>query len=126
LTPEERLGPRFELVLPGSPDETTKEYGDDPLAHVRELGARFVVVQHVGERFRFQIVTQLRKQLREHAKLVARYTPLTHDDGSNANLEIRYVRGTLARPFVRAVFESHRMGPTLEVYELTEPDPASR
>ncbi len=121
LAPEHKLGARYDLVLPKGPKETREEWGDDPLAHLRRVGARFVLMQHVGENFRHKLAVRTREALVEHAWLRARFSPLAEDGGAMAGLGIRRHRESYQRPFFSALFEHARMGPTIEIYELPPP-----
>ncbi len=121
LTPEQKLGARFDLVLPKGQREAREEWGDDPLAHLRRVGARFVLMQHVGENFRHKLAVRTREALVEHAQLRARFSPLSTDNGAMAAFGIRRHRESYSRPFFRALFEHARMGPTIEIYELPPP-----
>lgn len=118
LTPERKLGARFDLVLPQGPKAARDEWGDDSLAHLERVGARFVLMQHVGENFRHKLAVRTREALSQHAQLRARFSPLSTDNGAMAAFGIRRHRESYSRPFFRALFEHARMGPTIEIYEL--------
>jgi len=121
LPAEQKLGPRFDFTLPKGPKETREEWGDDSLAHLRRVGARFVLVQHADENLGHKLVVRTRAALVEHAQLRARFSPLAQDNGATARLEIRRHRESYERPFFAALFDHARMGPTLEIYELPPP-----
>lgn len=117
---EQKLGPRFDFTLPKGPQAAREEWGEDPLVHMRRVGARFVLVQHVGASFGNKLVLRIRQTLREHAQLRARFSPLAEDNGGMARHEIRRHRESYERPFFLALFEHARMGPTIEIYELPQ------
>lgn len=116
--PQDRVGQRFDLRLPKSAEETVAEWGDDPLEHLARNGARFVLVQQVGEAFRHKLAVETRRALVESAQLRARFSPLEQDDGRMAAFGTRRHRESFARPFFVSLFTHARMGPTLELYEL--------
>lgn len=110
--------PRFDLRLPGVAKDVQREYGDAPLAHVRELGGDFVVIQHVGPRYRYDLVHRLRAELRALGEPSARFSPFVHDDGDSANNSIRYQQSPLVEPFFWRMFRSRAMGTTIEIYRV--------
>jgi hypothetical protein len=119
--PQERVGPRFDVVLPKDAATARAEWGRDPLRYLRDSGARFVVLQHVSDNFRYKLALRTREALAEHAQLRARFSPRVSDGGAHAGLGIRRHREALSRPFVVSLFQHARMGPTLEIYELPGP-----
>ena len=91
---------------------------EGPLAWYRSQGTDYVVIQHVGPRFRIPLLKETRRDLEREARLVLRATPMARDGGESAGLDIRYQKPVLKKPFFVHLWQARSMGPTLEVYAL--------
>ena len=118
LAPGARSEPRFELHLPGKSSDMLRAMEQDLGGFVRGLGADYVLVLAADENARATPVTRLREHLRSTAELAFRATSDSEDSGRAANMSFRYRGPAWSRPFVRVLFESHCMGPTLELYRV--------
>jgi hypothetical protein len=113
-------GPRWQFELPGTKEEARAALHADPLAHLRQIGAQYVVIQDVGPGFkRYPIVPRTREALSKSGQLVARLSPLADDDGSNARNWIHFVQAPWVELFWQRMWRSRSMGPTLEIYRVT-------
>jgi hypothetical protein len=112
-------GPRWQFELPGTKDQAHATFRADPLKHLRELGADYVVIQDVGPGFkRYPMIPKTRDALAASAELVARFSPLAVDDGGNSKNWIHFVQAPWVESFPERMLRSSAMGPTLEIYKL--------
>lgn len=113
-----RTGPSYRIVIPKSPKRAQEEFGDDPLAHLRSLGADYVVVQAAAEDSRNVLLAKIRKQLSETEELVFRTSPIGDPATGRGQFALRYTQELGAKPLALRVFEANAYGNTVEVYRL--------
>ena len=113
-----RTGPSYRIVIPKSPKRAQEEFGDDPLAHLRSLGADYVVVQAASEDSRNVLLAKVRKQLAEQEELVFRTSPIGDPATGRGQFALRYTQELGAKPLALRVFEANAYGNTVEVYRL--------
>jgi hypothetical protein len=113
-----RTGPSYRIVIPKSPKRAQEEFGDDPLAHLRSLGADYVVVQAAAEDSRNVLLAKIRKQLSETEELVFRTSPIGDPATGRGPFALRYTQELGAKPLAVRVFEANAYGNTVEVYRL--------
>jgi hypothetical protein len=121
---ELKLGRRFALFQPKTWDETHAELGGDPLGALRALGTDYVVIQAVGDDFRYELVKKLRAQLRREAELAFRCSPVGDPTTGSGQVGIRYSQKLGKEPLALRIFRCNSVGNTLEVYRLRAPDEA--
>jgi len=113
-----RTGPSYRIVIPKSPKRAQEEFGDDPLAHLRSLGADYVVVQAASEESRNVLLAKIRKQLAEQEELVFRTSPIGDPATGRGQFALRYTQELGAKPLALRVFEANAYGNTVEVYRI--------
>lgn len=118
LEPLEFKGTRLEVHRPARLGQASASL-EDPLEHYRRRGTRWLVLQQVGPRFQFEQLLDLRRELRAEGPPAARFSPLVVDSGEAGNMDTRYQRPALALPFFVHLWRCDRMGPTLEIYDLS-------
>lgn len=113
-----RTGPSYRVVIPKSPKRAQEEFGDDPVGHLRSLGAEYVVVQAAAEDSRNVLLAKIRKQLAEEEELVFRTSPIGDPATGRGQFALRYTQELGAKPLAVRVFEANAYGNTVEVYRL--------
>jgi len=113
-----RTGACYRIVIPKSPKRAQEEFGDDPLAHLRSLGADYVVVQAASEDSRNVLLAKTRQQLAEHEELVFRTSPIGDPATGRGQFALRYTQELGAKPLALRVFEANAYGNTIEVYRI--------
>ncbi|MCC7013210.1 MAG: glycosyltransferase family 39 protein [Planctomycetes bacterium] len=115
-----KLGPAFTVIPPGNAKQELAELGQDPLGRLRARGARFVVIQALGERYRQKVLVKLREQLSAECTRVFRASPF-EGAGRNGRVWIRYAMTLDQEPAWWRLFREVSVGTTLEVYALDTP-----
>ena len=117
LDPATKLGDAFTVIPPGRGKDEIADLGKDPLGRLRERGARYVVIQAFGERYRQKVLVKLREQLQAGAKLVFRASPFSVERDSG-RVWIRYAMTFDQEPAWWRLFRERSVGTTLEVYSI--------
>jgi len=118
LEPGEWTGPRFEIFHPRGKRAMIDALAEDPLEYYVERGARYVVIQQVGEGFKVRALPDTRDALRARAERVLRVSPMAVDDGAADSVGTRYLRNVLEMPYALHLWRARCTGPTLEIYRL--------
>ena len=120
LPPDERARfPRYRYLLPTGRSHAMRErLIAEPLAYLREVEADFVILQleEGGDR---AVLDSVRAAVAARGAPVWRTTSARVDDGRPAPMPVlRIAEEELARPFVRRLWQSERLGPALEIYRV--------
>jgi hypothetical protein len=117
LAPELSNGPKFTVIPPRNAQAELADLGDQPLRRLRERGARYVVVQAFGERYRLKTMLTLRTELQREAQLVFRASPF-RDPERSGRVWIRYAMTLAQEPAWLRLFSERSVGMALEVYDV--------
>ena len=108
--------PRWNVFLPpAATDPTRAEMMRDPLGWWRAHGSQYVVIE--ADAGGAEMLGRARADLARQCELVARFTPLARDDGSNPGVLYRHPFAW-DDPFVSLCARAERAGPTLEIYRV--------
>lgn len=123
LTADTLAGERYDLTTmdtSGRRPESLAKLWRDPIAFVRDHEADYVVVEVYDPTFHRRGLTKALEGVRAQGKLVARFSPLADDDGTDAMYLARDLLDETPRRHWWTANTLHfaRLGQLVEIYEL--------
>jgi hypothetical protein len=123
LRPEQRVGPRFDIrIIPGLGEGGFDLLQRDPMAYFERYGARYVVLG-LAEEQPPGVLARTRNALAQSARRVLRVSPECTDSGESVAVVTRHPdpppgSSAYERPYALWLFDTCRMGRSIEVYRL--------